>query len=554
MTLEVAGSELQTEVMDHHGIVAASCQELKIADRINDRIGSDDPRRVIQPGTATVAMIINGLGFTGRRLYLTPQFFQNKALDQFFQEEITADQLDDHALGKALDEISAYGSSKLFAEVAFDIAIEHGLIGKTAHLDTTSFSMAGEYDTEEAAAISVAHGYSKDYRPDLKQVMLSLTMTSPANIPIWQEPLDGNSSDKANFHETIKAVRAFQSQLEGCDDFMWIADSALYTPDKLLSHSKFTWLSRVPENNKESKALLETASESIEWTHTDNGYAYHERMSEFGGIKQRWILVYSEQAYKRESKTFEKRIIKQMAEAEKLCWHAGNQLFACESDALKEAKTIQKKYRYLDITVRTEAVQKHLGRGRPAANTAKKTVGYKLIMTIEKNQKAIDVFLRRKGRFILATNQLNQKILSTTNVLSEYKNQQCVENGFRFLKDPWFMVDSFYIKKRKRIEALMMVMTLCLLVYNFTQHKVRTELENINDTLPNQIGKQIKKPTLKWIFQLMEGISIVKMYNETNSCIRSVITNMNAVRRKIIRLLGRYACEIYGIPLEIAGM
>ena len=127
MTLEVAGSELQTEVMDYHGIVAVSCFELKISDRINERIGSADPRRVIQPGIATVAMIINGLGFSGRRLYLTPQFFQDKALSHFFQEDISADQLDDHALGKALDEISDYGSSKLFAEVAFDIAQEHGL-------------------------------------------------------------------------------------------------------------------------------------------------------------------------------------------------------------------------------------------------------------------------------------------------------------------------------------------------------------------------------------------------------------------------------------------
>ena len=319
MTLEVAGSELQTEVMDHHGIVAASCFELKISDRINERIGSADPRRVIQPGIATVAMIINGLGFSGRRLYLTPQFFQDKALSQLFQEDITADQLDDHALGKALDEIADYGSSKLFAEVAFDIAQEHGLLGKAAHLDTTSFSMSGDYETDEPTAVSVTHGYSKDHRPDLKQVMLSLTMTGPANIPVWQEPLDGNSSDKSSFHETIKSVRTFQSQLEGGGDFMWIADSALYTPDKLLSHPELTWLSRVPENNNSSKALLETDSDDLAWQDAGNGYFFHEQDSDFGGIEQRWILIYSEQAYKRESKTFEKRIAKQQQELEKLC-------------------------------------------------------------------------------------------------------------------------------------------------------------------------------------------------------------------------------------------
>ena len=71
--------EISTEVIDHHGLVAAVSRDLGIAEKINRRIGSKDPRRKIQPGLAGVAMIINGLGFTNRRLYLTPQFFQSKA-------------------------------------------------------------------------------------------------------------------------------------------------------------------------------------------------------------------------------------------------------------------------------------------------------------------------------------------------------------------------------------------------------------------------------------------------------------------------------------------
>lgn len=237
MTLEVAGSELQMEVMDHHGLVAATCKDLGIAERINARIKSLDPRRVIQPGQAMVAMIINALGFTNRRLYLTPQFFTHKPISQLFGENICAEQLDDHALGKALDEIAAYGATKLYGEIAFDIALEKNLLSRSAHLDTTSMSLSGEYATDEPASIEVCHGYSKDHRPDLKQVILSLTMSGDGNIPIWMEARDGNSSDKKSFHETVATVRAFQAQLTGDHEFMWIADSALYTPEKLLSHN-----------------------------------------------------------------------------------------------------------------------------------------------------------------------------------------------------------------------------------------------------------------------------------------------------------------------------
>jgi len=43
--------------------------------------------------------------------------------------------------------------------------------------------------------------------------MMSLTQSGVANIPLWMEPLDGNSSDKTSFHETVKKVRQFTQQL-----------------------------------------------------------------------------------------------------------------------------------------------------------------------------------------------------------------------------------------------------------------------------------------------------------------------------------------------------
>lgn len=50
------------------------------------------------------------------------------------------------------------------------------------------------------------------------------------------------------------------------------------------------------------------------------------------------------------------------------------------------------------------------------------------------------------------------------NALDTYKSQQSVEREFRFLKSPNFLVSSFFLKKPERIEALLMVMTLCLMV------------------------------------------------------------------------------------------
>ena len=122
-----------------------------------------------------------------------------------------------------------------------------------------------------------------------------------------------------------------------------------------------------------------------------------------------------------------------------------------------------------------------------------------------------------------------------------------MEGGFRFLKDPWFMIDSFYVKKPSRIAALMMIMTLSLLVYNFAQHKLRQALKEEKTTIPNQLGKAIQTPTLKWVFQIMEGVGIVQIYDNYQTLISAMVTNLDDLRIKIIRLLGTRTCEMYGI-------
>ncbi len=63
--------------MDHHGLIAGICKDIRIIGKIDKRMGKKDPRRIVSTGMAAVALILNGLGFTNGRLYLTPQFFES---------------------------------------------------------------------------------------------------------------------------------------------------------------------------------------------------------------------------------------------------------------------------------------------------------------------------------------------------------------------------------------------------------------------------------------------------------------------------------------------
>ena len=350
------------------------------------------------------------------------------------------------------------------------------------------------------------------------------------------------------FHETIKKVREFQKQLKGCPDFKWVADSALYSEDKLLKHSDYLWISRVPETIKEAKKLSEAGEAAIVWKECEKGYKIAPFLSEYGGVKQRWLLVYSQKAYEREKKTFDRKLEKQEKELTKLLWHLSHEEFSCVWDGHKALDIIINKYPYHDVGRKITTLMKHEKRGRPKSGDAGTAEGYKVEGQIKRNEGVIEKFLNRKGRFILATNDLDENNIPDEAILFQYKEQQQVERGFRFLKDPWFMVDSVFLKSEKRIEALMMVMTLCLLIYNVAQHRLRTVLQEKNETLPNQLNKPIKNPTMRWIFQIMEGIGVIRFYEkQIRQPIREVITNLSELRLKIIHFFGQSACEIYGI-------
>lgn len=548
---EVSKGQIQTTSLDHLGLVAAICQDLKIAQRIDSRLPCDSQRKV-SPGRSVVAMILNGLGFTNRRMYLTNQFFESKAIERLLGPDLSAKDITDYTLGHALDDIAEYGSSKLFAEVAFGIAIDNNLLDDKNHLDTTSILVHGAYEVnDDPKTIEVVRGFSKDHRPDLKQIVLSLVVNGASSIPLWMDPLDGNSSDKVSFHETIKKVEDFRAQIDIKGKFKWIADAALYTKERLLKSNDYVWVTRVPENITEAKDLIGKLDEEIAWVEGEEGYKTAEYKSFYGGIEQRWLLVFSEQAYEREKKTLERKLEREEEKLKQVLWHFGNQKFHCERDACKAFEELKKRCTLHTLTGQLVVVDKHIGRGRPKKSSEKVIIGYRMDTRFERNHGEITKLLNKKGRFILATNELDSQGYKNEQILGEYKEQQNVEGGFRFLKDPWFMLDSIFLKLPRRVEALMMVMTLCLLVYNVGQHKLRKRLKESNMTLPNQLGKEVCNPTLKWIFQIMEGIDVVYFYNESLSeTTREVITNLNKLRKKIIWLFGRNAAWIYELYYE----
>jgi transposase len=103
-----------TKNLDHLGLVASIAKDLEIVERIDKRLEQDQSSVHVSMGERTLALIINGLGFTDERLYMVSQFFKNKPIERLIGQGIEAEHLNDDAFGRLLDAIYAYGTTKLY--------------------------------------------------------------------------------------------------------------------------------------------------------------------------------------------------------------------------------------------------------------------------------------------------------------------------------------------------------------------------------------------------------------------------------------------------------
>ena len=111
-----------------------------------------------------------------------------------------------------------------------------------------------------------------------------------------------------------------------------------------------------------------------------------------------------------------------------------------------------------------------------------------------------------------------------------------MERGFRFLKDPSFRVAEIFLKKPSRIQALAMIMVLCLFIYAMTEFRLRRKLQETGETVTGQTKKQTQNPTLKWLFFLFWRVREFVLVADGERVKR--ITNLNEELRKILGLLG----------------
>ena len=206
-----------------------------------------------------IAMVLNIL--SGRlALWHQDTWLQNIDCELLLGAGVDPKWFHDTRLARALDAIDAVGTDTLLTEVVQRYLRDLDPHAPYAvHLDTTTASVYGAYDLPANTDGPVPlHGYSKDKRPDLKQLVFGLSIHGSAGIPLTMSVTSGNTADPVSNRDHLSRLAGL---LPNPDAATIVADCKAVDAQTLgqLLRDGFHVISLVPDNHNVRRRCIENA-------------------------------------------------------------------------------------------------------------------------------------------------------------------------------------------------------------------------------------------------------------------------------------------------------
>jgi transposase len=505
----------------------------------------------VSPGRVVLALILDAL--SGRSaLFRLEQFFADKDVDHLLGEDIQRSKLNDDTLGRVLDRLSVVGTNTVLGSVAIKVMKSFDLDLSHVHHDTTSHKVYGDYLLYEWEGhdqpFVITHGFSKDHRPDLKQLVHSLLCVDHG-IPIYSKLLDGNASDK-NINRDLIPEMVKRMRTLGREDFIYVADSALITEENLARiddwDNGFLFVSRLPMTYNECRHAIEQAVDADTWEEigvisdqpaTKNrkaaSYRAYETAVTLHETLYRALVVHSDAHDERRQKRVDKQIAKELEEMTKLKKSLEKIDYACLPDAQAEAGLISPATLH-EVVVEIQPRPQY-GKGRPKADGTRtlKAMRYGLGISARLDEQAVNRLREEGGCFVLISNTPAEgaSSISARGLLTIYKDQHTVENNFAFLKDPVF-VNALFLKSPRRIEALGLVLILALLIWRLMERTMRLNLAATKSKVTGWEKRQTSRPT-----SLMMTTKFIGVFILVSSLGRRLARPLEDIQLQYLKLL-----------------
>jgi len=548
-------SALEVYPVHHLPIIKAYADRLGFVSSINHLVPTE---MGVDVGTVVLGLVLDTL--SGRSpLYRLEAFFAHQDTELLLGKALPPHAFNDETVGRVLDRLYDMGTMKIFTACAVRAAAQFGLERRSVHFDTTSCSVWGddEFPETQDVPFRVTYGYSKDKRPDLKQFVLSMLCVDRA-VPLWGKPEDGNASDKtlnATLLSEIAQLLARHGVAPGA--YISIADAALVTEDNLKALGNTLFISRLPATYSACERVIAEAVAQDQWEEVGivaqtkptkhrpaASYKVSERTVTLYGKNYRAVVIHSSSQDQRRQQRLAREIASSRTTLAAAVSEATKQEYFCRADAeaaAEKVQALQSSYHQGEVVI---AERPTYGPGRPSAHKprAVKAWRYGLKVTLHERSEVIARKVQEAGCFVLLTNVPTQGEMahSAGEVLRAYKEQHGVEQNFAFLKDP-VIVNSLFLKKPERIEALGLVLLLALLLWRLVERALRGHVETTGKPLTGWDKKETLKPTAFMMLTKFAAVLVLKVGPH-----RQIVQPLSAVQQAYLSALGVPATALTG--------
>ena len=549
-------SAIEVYPVFHLPIIKAYADKLGFVSSINHLVPTE---MGVDVGTIVLGLVLDTL--SGRSpLYRLEEFFAHHDTELLLGKALPPHAFTDDTVGRVLDRLYDVGTMKIFTACAVRAVTQFGVERRYVHFDTTSCSVWGDYEFPETQEVPfrVTYGYSKDKRPDLKQFVLSLLCVDRA-VPIWGKPEDGNASDKT-LNTTLLSEIAQMLARHGVAPgaYIYIADAALVTEDNLTALGDTLFITRLPATYSACERVIEEAVTHAQWDEVGivaqtkptkrrpaAAYKVSEGTVSLYGMDYRAVVVHSSSQDQRRQQRLARELAASSTTLATAVGEVAKQEYFCLADAEAAAAKLrpqQSTYHWVEVIVEARPTY---GPGRPSPTKprAVKAWRYGLQVILHERAEVIARKAQETGCFVLLTNVPTQGAMahSAAEVLRAYKEQHGVEQNFAFLKDP-VIVNSLFLKKPERIEALGLVLLLALLIWRLMERSLRTHVETTGDTLPGWDKKETVRPTAFMMLTKFMAVMVVKVGAQ-----RQLAHALSAVQQRYLTALGVAATYFTGV-------
>ncbi|MHC4734583.1 MAG: IS1634 family transposase [Planctomycetota bacterium] len=465
--------------------------------------------------------------------------------DGIVDEPLEANLFNDDRLARALSALFNADRHSLMTEVSSNAISVHRLLTDEIHTDNTSVTFIGNYKNPDPDAVKLKHGHNKDFRPDCKQLVFGLNTTSDGHVPLSYKLFDGNTNDDLTHIPNWNGLRTLLEK----EDFIYVADCKLCS-HKNLSHiaqNGGLFITIVPRDRKEVKQFLkQLKNNDIEFkdayqveSSRKKGKVNIFKTYEAGRTKKGFRIIWVHSSSKQEDDQVrrQKKIDSAIVALKELSPKLNAYHLKTKKEIRAAVDSICKGIKeFLDVKIVTERkqIKVKISPGRPSLKSVyqnkwefKHSIQWKL------NQQALLEASKTDGLFPLITNTA----LEPCEVLKIYKSQPFLEKRM-YTKKTVLEVAPVFLKKEKRIEAILFLYFVALMIVSLIERKIRMNMAKANieklPILPQAMNT--KKPTwnnIRYFFRNVHYSEIIR----DGICIQSMVKGLSDLHKQINQLL-----------------